>query len=221
MIEDVDTVREVAKAGQEIGKAVQEAAKTGRALIQPATDLGRWAAGVIGTVPEDLVGLAIGDYFQQLRIRNLDRVRRKTEEILRSRDVSDPEPIGPRLAIPVFEAASDESDETLQDLWARLLANAMDPGRGTDLRRQFIDVLRQFEPFDARFFQLLSDAPNQRIKDYDEIQEALGSRSNQVHIAVNQLSDLGCIGGIQQNGQVHMKPLGHEIRLALALDVAD
>ena len=42
-----------------------------------------------------------------------------------------------------------ESQEELQQLWARLIANAMDPTRDVRLRREFIETLSRFEPVDA------------------------------------------------------------------------
>ena len=47
------------EAVTETAKAVQEVAKTGRALIEPGTDLAKYVPRVLGTVPEDVVG--VGD----------------------------------------------------------------------------------------------------------------------------------------------------------------
>jgi len=34
----------------------------------------------------------------------------------------------------------------MQDLWANLMANAMDPDTDVDLQKSLIETLRQFEP---------------------------------------------------------------------------
>ncbi len=102
-----------------VAKAVEETAKTGRALVEAGSDLASFVGKALGTVPEDTVGLLVGDYLHDLRIRNLDKISRKTEKILRERGVKDPEPIGPKVLLPALEAASEETDETLQGMWAR------------------------------------------------------------------------------------------------------
>ena len=83
MTDDESTTREIAKAVQETAKAVP-------AVIEAGSDLAKWFGGVLGTVPEDVVGLVIGDLLHELRIRNADRLRRKTYEILRARGVDKP-----------------------------------------------------------------------------------------------------------------------------------
>ncbi len=99
-----------------VAKAVEESAKTGRALVEAGSGLARFVGKVLGTVPEDAVGLLGGDYLHDLRIRNLDKISGKTEEILRERGIENPEPIGPKALLPALEAASQETDQTLQDM---------------------------------------------------------------------------------------------------------
>ena len=125
-------------------------AETGRASVESGSDLARFVGKALGTVPEDAVGLRGGDHPHELRIRVMDKISRKTEEILRKRGVENPEPIGPKALLPALEAASEETDETLQDMWANLLANAMDPNKDTSLQRIFIEALGQMEPIDAQ-----------------------------------------------------------------------
>lgn len=50
------------EAATKTAKAVHETSKLGRAVIEAGSDLARYFAKVLGTVPEDLVGLAFGDY---------------------------------------------------------------------------------------------------------------------------------------------------------------
>ena len=51
----------------------------------------------------------------------------KISEILQRRNVQKPEPVSPSLAIPLISAAYDETRPELQQIWAELLAAAMDP----------------------------------------------------------------------------------------------
>lgn len=44
--------------------------------------------------------------------------------------------------------AQEESREELAELWARLLANAMDPNMNS-VRQSFIDAVKRMDPLDA------------------------------------------------------------------------
>jgi Abortive infection alpha len=54
------------------------------------------------------------------------------------------------LGIPLLRAAYDEGRPELQDIWAALIAAAMDPERMGRVRISFIDTLKRFDPLDAR-----------------------------------------------------------------------
>ena len=217
---------EEAKAIQETAKAAQEVAKAAPAVIEAGTELARWVGSVLGTIPEDIVGLTFGDYLKELRTRNLDRLRGKTEDILRQRGIEQPEPIDPKVAIPAFEAASMESNEELQDLWANLLANAMDPTMDVSLRQIFIDTLKQFEPIDALVLNALvkiSESSGKRSFSGTACYE-LNLRAAQIALSMQNLEKLGCVmraGGASKSGtdaymegQFSLTPLGDEFFIA-------
>ena len=106
--------------GEEQAKALQEALKTLRGF-------GGFIDKVLGSVPEDVVGLLGGDWLRVRRAENMARMMHKAKERLEARDVKDPQPANLKVALPILHAAADESREKLQVLWARLLANAMGP----------------------------------------------------------------------------------------------
>lgn len=56
-------------------------------------------------------------------------------------------PLDPRIAAPILDAISDESDETLQDVWASYIMDAVNPGKANP-DRVLIDVIRKLEPID-------------------------------------------------------------------------
>ena len=133
-------------------KAVEAVAKTGQELIKAAGGLGSWLADVVGNVPHDLLGILGGDWISHVRIRNLYRMQVKTAQLLEgvaTLRLNDP---SPSLVLPLLRTASDETRESLQDLWAALLANTM-LDNGQRVRRAFFDVLAQLEPSDAVFLK--------------------------------------------------------------------
>jgi hypothetical protein len=54
------------------------------------------------------------------------------------------------VLLPLIAAAVDEDREGLKELWAKLLAAAMDPARTNLVRPSLIETLKQLDPLDAR-----------------------------------------------------------------------
>lgn len=90
--------------------------------------------------------------FQQRQVirelENLRQLQEKFEQIKAARGLPDEEP-SPSIAEPLIEAAASEERSELLDLWAKLLAAAIDPQRKNAVRRQIIDAAKQLEPFDV------------------------------------------------------------------------
>ena len=68
-------------------KALTEVAKFGTKALEVTEKGGQFLSRVLGPVPADLVGVLGGDWVRHARIRNLDRLAGRTEEILRERKV--------------------------------------------------------------------------------------------------------------------------------------
>ena len=115
---------------------------SGKSANSPAT----WE--VLGTTPEDVVGLVIGDPLHFVRTAIASKYDERITRLHRNRNVT-PEPVSPSLAIPLLRAAYDESRPELQELWAQLIAAAMDPQRANRVRRSFIDTIQSLDPLDA------------------------------------------------------------------------
>ena len=95
----------------------------------------------------DEIGLLMADKIRVYRVRNWVNVVKKTQRILAEAHIS-PEAVPPRLFLPILEASSIESDETLQDLWAGVLASASE--ESDSLSPSFIETLKQLTPAEAK-----------------------------------------------------------------------
>ncbi len=211
------------EAVTETAKAVQEVAKTGRALIEPGTDLAKYVARVLGTAPEDVVGFLVGDPLHELRQHTLTGILRAVFEKLRKRGVETAKPIRPGPGKEAFEAASLETDETLQDMWANLLANAMDPNKDISLQRVFIETLKQFEPIEARVLQKIAQSEEKAVLNEQQLMARLTMRDTQVSVSVNRLIGLGVLRkkGSSAPQRYTPTPLGTELILACTGDAPD
>jgi hypothetical protein len=124
---------------------------------QLTREVGYFFGKVFGSVPQDFVGVIGGDWLHEIRERNLYQLKLRTEAIKRERSqTSDLTPLSPSEAIPLLRAAADESRPELQELWARLLANATDPQRPATIKI-LIDVLKELDVLEGRILKRLSD----------------------------------------------------------------
>lgn len=140
-----------------------------------------------------LIGLLGGDYLEYRRLNNLADIKAKYEEHLRKRDVRETLPPRLTLALPLLQAAADESNAELQDVWARLLAAAMDPGRSAQVRIQFIEAVKQMEPLDALMLQELSQNITHHPNSRDFCAKKFGVSSDQIEVSIGNLIRLGCV----------------------------
>lgn len=138
-----EEIIETAKAAQEIAKT------TGKAI-----DMSEKVGGFIAKHVEGSLEAAIGIFEDKLKFFRWERQVRLMEQvdaILKSRGKLDHIKLIPlKLAIPLFEAASLEEDDSLQDLWINLLVNASDETSGISLQRYYIDLLERLTPVEAK-----------------------------------------------------------------------
>lgn len=217
-----------------------------KAAGELAKELGSFLARILGTVPEDAVGVLGGDWLHHARIRNATRLMRRTQELLSGRGTKEQTttPLSPSVAVPLLNAAQDESRDELQELWARLLANSMDASRPFLLRRHFITTLQDMEVLDVRIINKLNTAEaltGERIPFWDELngidwRAELGVSADEFTVSITNLRRLGCLqaflivlGGREETfngfteydrrdrrlGQFKLEPFGRELLRAL------
>lgn len=184
---------ETAKAAQEIAKA------TGKAI-----DLAEKAGGFIGKIVGDAVvevGGAIHDWAKFFRYKNLLRLQDKVEDIHSARKLQGKIiPIPPRFAVPLLQAASQEDDNSIQDMWAGLIANATDPEKHLEPKKIFIEILSSLEPLDANILQYLAgqgwlmhrNIPSGGIT-VNKLCATLNANEKDVQLSLQNLHRLGCI----------------------------
>ena len=95
-------------ATDEQAKAAQKAVDLATTVVQEGGQLARYIGKVLGTTPEDAVGLVIGDPLHFVRTAIASKYDEWITRLLRDRGVT-PEPVSPSLAIPLLRAAYDES----------------------------------------------------------------------------------------------------------------
>jgi hypothetical protein len=195
-------------------QAAKEIAKTGGKLIDAAVGVGGFLRQTLGTIPEDMIGLAGGDWVHQQRRRNIGKMMAKTERMLEGvapERITEP---SVSVVLPLLEAAADETREDLQELWAALLANATLDG-GKRVRRVFFEIVKRMEPNDAVIFRIIGKhtghgARVSSLIDQDRTRAGVGQSEFQVALEV--LAEMKLINWKTDVGlDPRLLPLGHEL----------
>ena len=131
----------MSEESKEIAKAVSSVARLGEKSLDSAEKLGGFFAKVFNDAIEEIAGM-VTDKLRFIRWNRLIKISDEVNSILELRGIEKTRPVPPKLALPIFEDGSLEEDETLQKLWSRLLANAMDPTYNNELRYGFIDMIK-------------------------------------------------------------------------------
>lgn len=141
-----------AEAAKEAGKAVQETAKAASKTL----DLIRDAGKIFGPAAEELAAL-LGDRLRYWRFLNLNNIHKKVEKMREEQNIS------PDLvkflsfgdSFRVIDAASLEDDDTVQELWARLLVNSTKEDGEPTIKKVHIDLIKSFSSAEVLFLDLI------------------------------------------------------------------
>ena len=112
-------------------------------------------SGVLGPVKE--LADWVTSFIHYRRQPALARVIHKAAEKIRDEGLP-PATVSDKLLREVLEGASMEDDENLQDLWANLLANAVEGGDEA-VPSTLPKILRDLQPVEAQFLHRLMPSP--------------------------------------------------------------
>jgi hypothetical protein len=190
-------------------QAVTALANFGTTAVTEGSNLARYIGRIIGTVPEDAVGLVIGDPLHAVRTLAAGWYDIKVREILERRNVKQTEPVSLSVALPLVQGAYDESREGLRDMWAALIAAAMDSARSDRVRISFIETLKRFDPMDALLLRSRNDAVGDLKPSAAQFFAAsLNSSIDEIMISVDNMHRLNCMGSTISHTNFHVTPYG-------------
>jgi len=183
------------------------------------------ALAPVTKVLDNVIGLAGGDWLEHKRRMAKDRREKNTADtaeraksLLEQRGVTpDPETATEHVE-QILDAAADESDAEIRDLFARLLAAAMDPKRRTRFRRDYIQIVRQLEPLDALVFKNLAKTEQMAPTRLEFIAKAIDRHRDEIAVAFDKLDSLGLIAmrkEVPDPGRPFLSPMGRELTTLL------
>jgi hypothetical protein len=129
--------------------------------LTPVAHAGQWLAGatalraflakVLGPAADELAGIIadpIADYRKELNERRAKRFLKivADAEAKVEKTGREPERIPDYIAVPLIESATLIDDETLQGMWAGLMASASDPASRDGVHPSFSGILKALSP---------------------------------------------------------------------------
>lgn len=133
----------------DLGKQAKDIAEAANVSVDAVAKLGGFVDNVFGNAIKNGLGL-IGDKLAYYRLERAIELQHKVERRLKEKGINARKYVPVSFGLPVLEKASIEEDDGLQQLWANLLANSMDPKYEGKISRNFISILSDIEPIDAR-----------------------------------------------------------------------
>ncbi len=157
-----------------------------------------------------------GDYIEYRRLSNLAALKVKYHKRLADLGVTKTMPPRLTLALPIFQAAADESNSELQELWARLLAAAMDPDRAKLVRQSFIDIVKKMDPIDARVLRHVHKNANDRMDNgaINNMAQQLAIGDDELLVTRSHLEELKLVA-MSLPGSYTLSPIGREFLRAV------
>lgn len=133
MSDEIEAIKETAKATQEVAKA------TGKAL-ETAEKVGSFFSKLTGGTLEQGIGIW-EDKLKYKRLENQIILVQKYQEKLKELGIIHPlKKIPLKLAIPLIDAASLEDDGYLQELWTNLIVNSVNNNNPYTLERSHRNI---------------------------------------------------------------------------------
>jgi Abortive infection alpha len=111
---------------------------------------------LVVTGPLEQLGGLLTDVVGNWRLKNQINLVLKTKRFCEDRGIQ-PEKVLPSVFVPLLEEAGNTDDETLSDMFARLLAGQLDPKKHGGAHPSFAKVLGQLSSLDARMLRMIDD----------------------------------------------------------------
>lgn len=145
----------------------------------------------------DELGLLLADGVAAYRLRNQVRMLQKTLHICERAGI-DPESVPMRTLVPLLDGAAWEDDDSLQDMWAALLASAAKSPKAVP--PSFVSIMRELSPSDAELLQSLFVKDDEVDRDAPHWPPAFGYRNTPWRGKEVSLDNLVRLGLVSYDG---------------------
>src|SRR5882724_6035158 len=138
----------------DVGKQAKDIAEAANVGVDAVAKLGTFVDNVFGNAIKNGLGL-VGDKLAYYRLERAIELQHKVEQRLKAKGIDAKRYVPVSFGLPILEKATVEENDDLQKLWANLLTNALDPKYTGNITRNFVSILSDIEPSDARILDLV------------------------------------------------------------------
>lgn len=136
-------------------ETIKEVAKTTGKIADMLQTMGPFIGKFISGSLEQASGIW-EDKLKYRRYENQIKLMIKAEFLLKKVGISTPtKTIPDKVVIPLFEYASVEEDEYLQEMWARLLVNAGNKDSHININLTYVEILKSLSSLEAKILNTL------------------------------------------------------------------
>ncbi len=164
---------------EDMSKAVAEASKFGTTSVEATQKMLGFLSKILGYPLNEASGI-IGDKLSYIRWQRQERMVDEVNTILIKKGLSETKSIPPKFAIPMLEQAALEEDDSLQDLWNKLIANSLDPDFNAEIRYSYIEIIKSLNVIDVK---ILTVFYNTLKKDHINISQITDRNATKEDIA--------------------------------------
>lgn len=151
MVDGTGTIKEVAKATRAV-------AETAGKVVDFADGVSTYSTRLIGDALAEGGGILHDQIKHWRKMRMLDlEAKFNAACVARNLDPETMRPLSLGQTVRILESASLEETDEVQQLWAELLANTVDPRSGITFKKLYVSLLREIGPAEAALLQLISD----------------------------------------------------------------
>jgi hypothetical protein len=191
------------KQVEEIAKAVAATAQFGTQTVKATEKILGFISRVFKEPAETTAGI-VGDRLKLFQWERQVAYVDKVNGILVAKGVADTRAVYPKYALPILENASLEDQEDIQFLWAKLMANAMDPASQVDLQMAFIEIIKNLTTLDVKILNKIYESlvnsgsdKYEKVLDIiitkDEICKVMSITSKEYEISIFNLFRMQCL----------------------------
>ena len=148
---------------EEEAKATRTVAETAGKAIDASREFGSFISKYTGGSLEQGLGI-FEDKLRYMRWERQVRLMQRAQDFLSEIGIDGPTRQVPmKIAIPLFQGASLEEDDELQDRWATLLVNAADERSEVNVARIYISILEHLSAYEALLLDRIYSVPEKKI----------------------------------------------------------
>lgn len=212
------------EAIEPVANATKAVAETAGKALDIVSGAGRFLDRLVGNALAE-GGETLADQVRYWRKMRLLKFEEKFNAACAARGFSPDtmKPLSLGKTVQLLEAASIEEEDEVQELWADLLANAVDPAGGVTMKKMYVTLLKDMGPAEAVLVDLLGKfrahrqlppAPMNAIhRQLEDVERHLRELTQQRWAKFSQADREGAISNLRRLGCVapnfeKMPPLG-------------